>query len=221
MTPLDDLEQLNQIARYRNRLDDIRTWRGQLTDIMLTVSAYSMDLTGIPSTGETPMPGGDALAMMGPWARDAEHGDDLPHPDQVLREWMETIAEHPSPRSWAECWRWHWDNTQHILGTPWADQWRHDIDALRGRLQALAGEAPEKEQPEPDDITQMGHLIPEGVTLTRHEAEHFWPGKLDTKAWDRLRQRAKYHREKGENIPDRKYPVTWIREEIAPHLTSV
>ena len=50
-----------------------------------TISGYSMDLTGIRGTTDR-IPGGDALAMRGPWSRDADHGDDLPHPDQILRE---------------------------------------------------------------------------------------------------------------------------------------
>lgn len=152
-TSLDDFEQQNLINRYRHRLDDIREWRAMLSDVMITVTGYSMDLANVRSTTDR-IPGGDALTMRGPWARDADHGDDLPHPDQVLREWMETITEQPSPGTWGECWRWHRDQTQRILESPWADAWRTDIDALWWRLAKLTGNHPEP-TPAPEITTDQ------------------------------------------------------------------
>lgn len=208
------------------KLEQIKWWYPQVTDTILTVSSQSLDLTGIPSTGEAPMPGGDALAMIGPWSPGYDEPDALPHPAQIVHEWADrwrTATRTPTPAGakWAAHLAILQANTAWFVRQDSSGEFRADIRAVHGRLQAITGNAPDKPQPEPTDITTMGHLIPEHVTLTRDEAEHFWPGKLDTKAWDRLRQRAKYHREKGENIPPRRYPVTWIREEITPHLTSV
>lgn len=152
--PLDDFEHLNTINRYRNRLDDIRDWKALLPEVMLTISGYSMNLTGVRGTSDR-MPGGDALVMTGPWSGDADHGDDLPHPDQVLREWVERL-DGKARGSWTENWRWLRDQSPAILGTQWADQWKADIDALWWRLAKLTGNAPE---PEPTPEITNGMVI--------------------------------------------------------------
>lgn len=141
------------IGTMRDRLENIRQWRGQLTDVMLAITSHGPDLTGIRGTTDR-IPGGDALAMLGPWAPDADHGDDLPHPDQVLREWRETITEETHTGSWAECWRWHWDQAQRILESPWAEEWQQDLTALWWRLAKLTGNEPERE-PEPEITSEM------------------------------------------------------------------
>lgn len=134
------------IGTMRDRLEDIRRWRRDLSDVMLTITGYAMNLTGIRGTSDR-IPGGDALAMLGPWAPDATHGDDLPHPDQVLREWADTI-DGATFKSWEECWRWHWDHTQRILDSPWADGWQEDLTNLWWRLARLTGNAPEEKHTE-------------------------------------------------------------------------
>lgn len=196
------------IGTTRDRLEDIRKWRGQLTDVMLTVSAYSMDLTGIRGTTDR-IPGGDALAMLGPWAPDADHGDDLPHPDQVLREWRETISETTHRGSWEECWRWHWDHTPRILESPWAEGWQQDLTALWWRLARLTGNAPT----DPDahrvqaDCEAVRDDIPADTRLTAKEADLFWPG---------IEARLKDDRHHNRPIPnrgtDRTYLVSDLRE---------
>lgn len=166
------------IGTMRDRLEDIRQWRGQLSDVMLTITSHGMDLTGIRGTTDR-IPGGDALTMLGPWSGDADHGDDLPHPDQILREWQETIAEEPRRGSWEECWRWHWDHTPRILETPWAEEWQSDLTALWWRLARLTGNAP-KDNPEimADAETLQAHAaaVPDHTMLTLREADRFAPG---------------------------------------------
>ena len=186
------------IGTMRDRLEDIRQWRGQLTDVILTVSGYSMDLTGIRGTTDR-IPGGDALAMLGPWARDADHGDDLPHPDQVLREWLETIADRPSPGSWEECWRWHWDSTQRILESPWSEGWQQDLTALWWRLARLTGNAPKDDAPtmaDAEEIQRHAAAVPDHTMLTLREADRFAPGIENRVKRDRNAERDRARRDR-------------------------
>lgn len=212
-------------AEIRDKLGEIRYWYPQLADTMFTISGYSMDLTGIPSTTETPLPGGDALAMLGPYSTGYTEPDDLPHPAQVIREWANrwreaTRAPEPVAAKWSAHLAILEANTGWFIRQDRAGEFRSDIRAVHARLQHLTGDAEPKPEPEPDDITQMGHLIPDDVMLTRDEAEHFWPHALDNRAWGNLREKARYHRERGMDIPSRKYPVQWIRDAIASDLTS-
>lgn len=185
------------IGTMRDRLENIRQWRGQLSDVMLTISGYSMELTGIRGTTDR-IPGGDALAMLGPWAPDADHGDDLPHPDQVLREWLETIAERPSPGSWEECWRWHWDQTQRILESPWAEEWQQDLTALWWRLARLTGNAPKDDTPtmaDAEEIQRHASAVPDHTMLTLREADRFAPGIENRVKRDRNAERDRARRD--------------------------
>lgn len=185
------------IGTMRDRLEDIRQWRGQLTDVILTISSQALDLTGIRGTTDR-IPGGDALAMLGPWSRDADHGDDLPHPDQVLREWMETIAERPSPGSWEECWRWHWDQTQRILESPWAEEWQQDLTALWWRLARLTGNAPKDDTPtmaDAEEIQRHAAAVPDHTMLTLREADRFAPGIENRVKRDRNAERDRARRD--------------------------
>lgn len=174
MTAIDDLEQLNLVARYRNRLDDIRTWYSELPDLILAIGSQALDLTGIRGTTDR-IPGGDALAMLGPWAPDADHGDDLPHPIQICREWVDTINGQPLP-TFTQNWRWLRDHTPRILESQWATAWRQDIDNLWGRLSALTGHNDPKPPPEPINLHTMALDIPDDARLTPTEAGHFFPG---------------------------------------------
>lgn len=218
--PLDDFEHLNLIARHRNRLDDIREWRAQLNDVMLTISGYSMDLTGIRGTTDR-IPGGDALAMLGPWSPDADHGDDLPHPDQVLREWRETITEDTHTSSWAECWRWHWDHTPRILESPWAEGWQQDLTALWWRLARLTGNAPKDDTPsmaDAEEIQRHAAAVPDHTMLTLREADRFAPGIENRVKRDRNAERdraRRQHREPDYRCdPDGKH---WRVQDLRQH----
>lgn len=185
------------IGTMRDRLEDIRAWKGQLSDTMLTVSGYSMELTGIRGTTDR-IPGGDALTMLGPWAADADHGDDLPHPDQVLREWRETITEETRGGSWEECWRWHWDQTPRILETPWGEEWQQDLTALWWRLARLTGNAPKDDTPtmaDAEEIQRHASAVPDHTMLTLREADRFAPGIENRVKRDRNAERDRARRQ--------------------------
>lgn len=212
----DDFEHLNTVARYRNRLDDIRTWYAELPDLTLTIGSQALDLSGVRGTTDR-IPGGDALTMLGPWAGEADHGDDLPHPVQIVREWCETIAGQHW-RTWAENWRWLWDHVDDILNSPWADNWCTDIDALWGRLAALTGnlEKPEKQMADAEALQAHAALIPDGTMLTLREADHFNPGIENRVKRDRNAERDRAHRKHTDPeyrcAPDRsRYNVTDLR----------
>ena len=186
------------IGTMRDRLEDIRQWRGQLTGVILTISSQALDLTGIRGTTDR-IPGGDALAMLGPWSRDADHGDDLPHPDQVLREWRETITEQTHRGSWEECWRWHWDTTQRILESPWAEEWQQDLTALWWRLARLTGNAPKDDAPtmaDAEEIQRHAQAVPDHTMLTLREADRFAPGIENRVKRDRNAERDRARRDR-------------------------
>lgn len=185
------------IGTMRDRLEDVRQWRGQLTDVMLTITSHGPDLTGIRGTTDR-IPGGDALAMLGPWSRDADHGDDLPHPDQVLREWRETVTEETHRGSWEECWRWHWDQTQRILESPWAEEWQQDLTALWWRLARLTGNAPKDDVPtmaDAEEIQRHAQKVPDHTMLTLREADRFAPGIENRVKRDRNAERDRARRD--------------------------
>ena len=217
------------IGTMRDRLEDVRQWREQLSDVMLTISGYSMDLTGIRGTTDR-IPGGDALAMRGPWAADADHGDDLPHPDQILREWRETITGDPHRGTWADCWRWHWDQTPRILETPWAEEWQQDLTALWWRLARLTGNAPKDDTPtmaDAEEIQRHASAVPDHTMLTLREADRFAPGIENRVKRDRNAERDRARRQHRE--PDYRcdpdgprYQVADIRRHYGfPALASV
>lgn len=220
---VNDIDDLNTIARYRNRLTDIREWRTQLTDVMLTVSGYAMDLTGVRGTTDR-IPGGDALAMLAPWAPDADHGDDLPHPDQIIREWATTIHDHqgnipPARATWAQQWRFLYDQTPAILESPWAADWQSDIDALWHRLAALTGNAPtDTTQDVQRRLADCAHLIPDNTRMALADADKAWPGIRNRIDVDRSTERArarKEHRDpqhKCEPDDHRRYLVADLRQ---------
>lgn len=207
--PLDDFEHLNLIARYRNRLDDILDWYRALPDTMLTISSHAMDLAGTRGTTSR-IPGGDALAMLGPWSADADHGDDLPHPAQTIHEWVETING-TAHRTLTENWRWLRDHVPHILESPWATAWREDIDALWHRLERLSGDAPRTEQEHrgPEHCQAVADEIPDDFRLTAKDADLFWPG---------IEQKLKDDRHHKRPVPDRAADRTYAASDLREYL---
>lgn len=193
---LHDLEQLNQVARYRNRLDDIRTWYLGLSDTMLAISGYAMDLTGTRGTTDR-IPGGDALVMRGPWSGDADNGDDLPHPAQICNEWV-TAIDGRARRTFAENWRWIYDHVPQILESQWAGAWQEDFGALWHRLEKLSGDAPKQETAHrgPEDCQARAHEIPDDQLLTLAQAHTFWPKVRNRVDVDRHRERDQAKKEK-------------------------
>lgn len=209
---------LETVGRWQDMLEDIRSWYPTINDTMYQISSKPLDLSGIRATAEPSMPGGDALVLTSGWARDATYDDDTPHPAQIIIESAEAIDRYQGHAeqaySFDTAWHRNHDAVPWLHANDYLDGWGAGISAAHHRLQALVGETPPKEEPEPDDITQMGHLIPAGTMLTRDEAEHFWPDQLDTTAWATLRKRAQRARADGAQIPPRQYPVDWIRDTL-------
>ncbi|WP_087483551.1 hypothetical protein [Brachybacterium massiliense] len=220
----------HDVDYWRNTLNAIDRMLTEIPDTMLTISSYAMDLAGPSTSTEPPLPGGDALVLTGPWASDATHGDDTPHPAQTIVEWAHTIYDAhgtiPTARlRYAEALRYLRDQTPWILESPWTTAWRDDIEAVHGRLRALVpAEVDDRHDSTPleetIDLTAMADLIPEDKLLTRDEAEHFWPNRLDPTAWATLRKRAQRAREDGHNIPHRRYPVEWIKDTLARRVCA-
>lgn len=170
------------IGTYREKLDQIREWRPQLSDTILTLSAINLSLA--PARGSTDrIPGGDALAMLGPWSADADEGDDLPHPDQVIREWSQTIhgyldATPPARSTWATHWRYLYDQCPSILESPWAEHWQADITALWWRLARLTGNAPnDEEETLQRQLVDHANELPDHARLTLTELDKTYPGR--------------------------------------------
>lgn len=210
----------HDVREIGEKLEDIKFMYPQLSDVMLTVSGYAMDLTGIRGSSTPPLPGGDALAMLGPHSIGYDEPDDLPHPAAWIKDWADKWREATrTPRKPGEKWAAHLAilqaNVAWFIRQDRTGDFRTDIRAMHGRLASLTGNSGKDPEPQrgPEELQARADEIPDDAMLTRDQAEQCWPGKLDTTAWDRLRQRAKYHREKGENIPPRKYPAAWIRHE--------
>lgn len=209
---------LEIVGHWQDTLEDIRTWYPQITDTMYQISSRPLDLSGIRATAEPPLPGGDALVITAAWASDATHTDDTPHPAQIIIESAEAIDRYQGHAeqqyTFATAWERNYQAVSWLHANGYIDRWGKGINAAHHRLQSLIGDEPSKPQPEPEDITQTGHLIPSEVMLTRTEAEHFWPDALDNTSWAMIRKRTQRARQRGEEIPYGKYPVDWIRDTM-------
>ena len=193
MTDFDFATQ-NTINHYRNRLDDIREWREQLSDTIGTITGYSMDLSGV-TTNHTPrLPGGDALAMLAPYSDGLSEPDDLPHPAQIIIEGAHAIdrMQNRPARNYTMSEALHRNRT----ALPWLHEnghlqtWATDIDQLWHRLGRLTGHI-EKPQPQKWDghITDYADQIPDNTRLTLQEADHFNPGIRNRVEADRSKQK--------------------------------
>lgn len=201
---VEDLEHLNLVARYRGRLDDIRHWRFALPAAATRIRCSALDLSGVRGPDfATGLPGGDALAMLGPWAPDADQGDDLPHPDQIVCEWTERLAGR-ALRSWAQNWRWLYDHTPDILQSPAAAAWRSDIDALWRRLESLIGDSarPGTTNRGPDECRAAGKFVPGTARVTLAEADKLFEGIRNRVDVDRSRARARHRPPRYKCQPD-------------------
>lgn len=209
---------LEIVGHWQDMLERIRTWYPQITDTMYQISSQPLDLSGIRATAEPPMPGGDALVITAAWSPDATYDDDTPHPAQIIIEAAEAIDRYQGygeqQYTFATAWERNHEAVPWLHANGYLDGWGEGIAAAHHRLQSLIGDEPSKPEPEPADITKMGHLIPSDVMLTRTEAEHFWPDALDNTNWAMIRKRAQRARKRGHEIPYGKYPVDWIRDTL-------
>lgn len=130
------------VAHWRDRLDHIDAMLTEIPEQHITIASQRFDLAGPQHAATPPLPGGERLAITGPWAADATYGDDTPHPRQVIIEWHSTLVEHrtgttPARATYAAARRWLRDETPWILECPYAAAWRADIDQAHGLLQSL------------------------------------------------------------------------------------
>ena len=184
------------------KLEDIRWWYPQLADTMLAIGSQAMDLTGIRGTTQR-IPGGDSLAMLGPYSVGYDEPDDLPHPAQIVREWADRWREATrTPTKPGEKWASHLAilqaNVTWYIRMDQSEAFRNDIRALWGRLRALTGnqEREEREHRGAEDCRARAHEIPDDQLLTRDQAEVFFPGIRNRIDVDRSRERDRARKEK-------------------------
>ena len=205
-----DFETQNTINHYRNRLTDIRDWIPQLTDTMLTISGYSMNLSGVTANSSPQLPGGDALTMLAPYSDGNLEPDDTPHPAQIIIEGAHAIdraqARGTREYTFAEAW------ARNHTAIPWLhanghlQAWAEEIDALWNRLGRLTGNI-EKPAPTtwPGHITEYADQIPDHTKLTLQEADHFWPG---------IHTRIRTQRSRGQTTPTPDQTGRYTAEEL-------
>ena len=211
------------VHHWQQTLNRIDRMLAEISELHVTISSQPLNLAGPTVATEPPLPGGDMLDVTGPWSSDATYATD-PTPRQVITEWAITIWDAhdqtpPNPLRYTHALTYVREKIPWILESPWADEWCDDINAVHGRLRALC--PPEvdethdsRDTPATIDLPSMANLIPDGRTLTRDEAEHFWPGALDNKQWAALRKRAQRVREAGHDLRHGYYPVEWIRDTL-------
>lgn len=164
-------EQLEHDTRdISEKLEEIRWMYPRIGDTMLTISGYAMDLTGISGSSEPPLPGGDALAMLGPWSPGYDEPDDLPHPGQIVREWADrwrqaTRAPDPIGAKWATHLAVLRSNTEWFIRQDRNGHFRKDIRAIHGRLESLTGNS-ERPAPAPNPTPE------EVLAALREKPEH-------------------------------------------------
>lgn len=129
------------VDHWRNRLNAIDRMLAELPEQHITISSYAMDLGRPAHASEPPLPGGDALDILGPWSSDATYGDE-PTPRQVIVEWAHTVYDAhdnvpPRDLTYTQALVYVREQVPWLLQSPWADVFRDDIDAVHGRLAAL------------------------------------------------------------------------------------
>lgn len=199
-----------------DKLEDIRWWYPQLADTMLTIGSQAMDLTGIRGTTQR-IPGGDSLAMLGPWSPGYDEPDDLPHPAQIIREWADRWREATrTPAKPGEKWASHLAilqaNVSWYVRMDQSEAFRNDIRALWGRLRALTGnqERETQEHRGAEHCQAEADNIPDDFRLTARDADLFWPGIQQKLKDDRHHRRPVPHR-----ADDRTYTAADLRDYLA------
>lgn len=202
----DSWEFENRVNRLRNELEEVPRLLGEVSDVMLTVGRRSMSLTPTRSQGR-PLPGGQALAVLGPVSDHASELDDLPHPASVLRdmadlvrEWMERPSVPAESMSSAigflsESARWIVAHEELVV---WVEQ---ELGRVLGLLRSLVGDVERVEPRTFDPVELEDHMqalldeSPDSYRMTPAEADHFWPGISDRIKAHRSRAKARARRE--------------------------
>lgn len=202
----DAWEYENRVNHLRNEVDEVPRLLGEVSDVMLSVGRSSLSMAPGRSS-ERPMPGGRALAVMGPVADHASEPDDLPHPVTVLRDIADAVREWQGERSVPgesmrsavgfvkSAARWI---VAHEELAAWVEQ---RLDQALGLLRSLIGDA-ERVEPRTvdpleieDHMRQLLDTAPDSYRMTPAEADHFWPGIASRVKVHRSRRRARAHAE--------------------------
>lgn len=172
----------HDVREIGDKLEDIKWWYPQLSDVMLTIGSQALDLTGIRGTTQR-IPGGDALTMLGPYSVGYDEPDDLPHPAQLVREWSDRWRDATrTPAKPGEKWATHLAilqaNTAWFIRMDQSGAFRNDIRALWGRLRALTGnqEREVRQHRGPEELQAEACNIPDDKMLTLRQADQCAPG---------------------------------------------
>ena len=208
----------NRVNHLRNEVDEVPRLLGEVSDVMLAVGRSSLSMAPGRSS-ERPLPGGRALAVLGPVADHASEPDDLPHPVTVLRDIADAVREWMGERSVPaesmsaacefvkESARWV---VAHEELAVWVEQ---RLGQTLGLLRSLIGDVERVEPRTVDPALIEDHMrallddAPGSYRMTPAEADHFWPGISDrvkahrSRAKARAREESKRRtRERGERV---------------------
>lgn len=196
----------NRVNHLRNEVDEVPRLLGEVSDVMLSVGRSSLSMAPGRSS-ERPLPGGRALAVLGPVADHASEPDDLPHPVSVLRDIADAVREWMGERSVpAETMgsavvfvkasaRWI---VAHEELAAWVEQ---RLGETLGLLRALVGDVERVEPRTVDPVEIEDHMralldeAPDSYRMTPAEADHFWPGISDRVKAHRSRAKARARQE--------------------------
>lgn len=197
----NEFKTINLINHYRNRLDDIRQWYGELSDTMTTITGYKMDLANTHPTGVHKLPGGDALAMRGPYSTGNTEPDDLPHPAQIIIEGAHTIDRLQNrthrPYNFAEAYHRNHEALPWLYDNGHLQTWAIEINTLWHKLGHLTGHhnTPTTTNIFTNPITHYAPHIPAGTMLTLRQADRLSPGIENRVKRDRHAERTRAHKQ--------------------------
>lgn len=198
----DGWEFENRVNHLRNEVDEVPRLLGEVSDVMLSVGRSSLSMAPGRSS-ERPMPGGRALALLGPVAEHATEPDDLPHPVTVLREIADAVRMWQGERSVAgesmgsavefvkSAARWIVAHEELVV---WVEQ---RLGQTLGLLRSLIGDVERVEPRTVDPAELEDHMrallddAPGSYRMTPAEADHFWPGISDRIKAHRSRAKAR------------------------------
>lgn len=214
----DTWEFENRVNHLKNEVDEVPRLLGEVSDVMLSVGRSSLSMAPARSN-ERPMPGGRALALLGPVSDHATVPDDLPHPVTVLRDVADAVREwqgepsRPGESMRSEVWflkesaRWIVAHEELVV---WVEQ---RLGQTLGLLRSLIGDVERVEPRTVDPSVIEDHMralldeAPGSYRMTPAAADHFWPGISDrikahrSRAKGRARAEAKSRsREEGESV---------------------
>lgn len=196
----------NRVNRLRNELDEVPRLLGEVSDVMLSIGRSSLSMAPARSS-ERPLPGGRALALLGPVSEHATEGDDLPHPVTVLREIADAVREWQGERSvpaesMASAVEFVKGAARWIVAHEELARWvEQRLGQTLGLLRSLVGDVERVEPRTVDPSLIEDHMralldeAPGSYRMTPAEADHFWPGISDRIKAHRSRAKARAREE--------------------------